>query len=96
MKKIRLHVDELEVLSFSTQATPKVRGTVQGANTGHPCYVTVAVVNTHCAAYPASYWGEDTCTCPAIPYTDPRYCIQVGPTVVDPTCFTCPGVQPGC
>jgi hypothetical protein len=95
MKKIRLHVDSLEVLSFSTAPAPEGRGTVR-AHSGYTCYVTVAVVNTHCQAYPVSYWHEESCTCPMVPYTDPSYCIQpAGPTIVDPTCFTCPGM-PGC
>lgn len=94
MKKIRLDVNSLEVLTFATDQNPEGRGTVR-ANSGYTCYVTVAVVNTRCVAYPASYWHEESCTCPLVPYTDPSYCIQVGPTVNDPTCFTCPGM-PGC
>jgi len=98
MKKIRLHVDSLEVVSFATHEAPRERGTVRGAASGYTCYVTVAVVNTQCQAYPVSYWHENTCTCPMEPYTQPLNCTVIqpaGPTVVDPTCFTCPG-QLGC
>lgn len=88
MKKIRLNVDSLEVLSFGTSPAPEGRGTVR-AHSGYTCYVTVAVVNTHCQAYPVSYWHEESCTCPMVPYTDPSYCIQ------PLTAMTCPGM-PGC
>lgn len=93
MKKIRLDVDALEVSSFTTAEAAVQRGTVKG-NSGYTCYITVAVINTHCAAYPVSYWHEQTCTCPPVRYTDnPADCpIQPLPTIVDPTC---PGVT-GC
>lgn len=95
MKKIRLDIGALEVASFTTAEFADQRGTVKG-NSGYTCYVTVAVIRTQCAAYPVSYWGEDSCACPPVRYTDdPRDCppiLQPNPTIVDPTC---PGVT-GC
>jgi hypothetical protein len=97
MKKIRLNTDQLEVLSFTTAATPEVRGTVQAAGTGNPCYVTVAYHNTVCVGYPASYWGEDTCDCPFVPYTQDLRCQPIdtaGATCLCPdTSVTCPGIN---
>ncbi len=93
MKKIRLNADDLEVLSFTTAETFGVPGTVKAAGTGNPCYHTVAYHETRCLDYPASYWGEDTCECPFVPYTQELRC-QPFDTAAD-TCFTCPG-QPGC
>jgi hypothetical protein len=93
MNKIRLNADDLEVLSFTTAPLPDVRGTVEAAGTGNPCYVTVAVVQTRCMAYPQSYWGEDTCYCPIQPYTQD---LQCQPRLSDGgTCITCPP-EPGC
>ncbi|HST63373.1 MAG TPA: hypothetical protein VLK84_31975 [Longimicrobium sp.] len=93
MKKIRLNADDLEVLSFTTARQPEVRGTVEGANTGNPCYHTVAYQNTVCLGYPASYWGEETCDCPFVPYTQDLRC---QPRLSDGgTCITCPP-EPGC
>jgi hypothetical protein len=88
MKKIRLDADALEVLSFTTEQMPEVRGTVEAAGTGNPCYVTVAVYQTRCMAYPVSYWNENTCYCPMEPATEAIECRQI-------TDFTCPG-WPGC
>lgn len=93
MKKIRLNADDLEVLSFTTAQQPEVRGTVKAEGTGNPCYHTVAYQNTVCLGYPASYWGEDTCDCPFVPYTQDLRC---GPRLSDGgTCITCPP-EPGC
>jgi hypothetical protein len=61
MKKIRLDPESLEVVSFATEKAPAGRGTVKGANTGDPCYVTVGWQDTMCLAYPESYWGEENC-----------------------------------
>jgi len=88
MKKIRLNTDELEVHSFSTAQAPQARGTIQGAASGYTCYVTVAYYQTRCLAYPVSYWGENTCTCPIEPATQNLQCQVL-------TDFTCLG-QPGC
>jgi hypothetical protein len=99
MKKIRLNADDLEVLSFTTAQMPVARGTVEAANTGNPCYITVAVIDTRCVGYPASYWGEDTCDCPLVPYTQDLRCQPIGTAAGTCLCpatnFTCPG-QPGC
>lgn len=89
MKKIRLNPDELAVLSFTTEQMPEVRGTVEAAGTGNPCYVTVAVYQTQCVGYPVSYWNEDTCYCPLVPYTELPDCRLILTEV------TCLG-QPGC
>ncbi len=87
MKKIRLDADDLEVLSFTTAETTGVRGTVDAAETGNPCYETVGYYQTMCLAYPVSYWNEDTCHCPLEPVTnDPGCAIDTA----DPTCL------PGC
>lgn len=99
MKKIRLNPDALEVVSFTTEQVAEVRGTVEAANTGNPCYVTVAYQNTLCLAYPVSYWNERTCLCPVEPVTRNLACPI---DTADATClcpvltnFTCPG-RPGC
>jgi hypothetical protein len=103
MKKIRLDADALEVISFTTDRTPATRGTVQGANTGNPCYVTVGYHQTQCLAYPVSYWQEYSCFCPMEPVTQhlrcqpidtlQDTCLRCQPLdTVDPTCFG----QPGC
>jgi hypothetical protein len=42
MKKIRLRADALEVLSFTTDQQPGVRGTVQAAASGYTGYANVA------------------------------------------------------
>jgi hypothetical protein len=97
MKKIRLDPESLEVLTFATDQAPQSRGTVQGAATGYNCYITVSYDRqTHCLAYPESYWGENTCVvyCPPVRVTDPSVCLQPVDTA-DLTCLTCPG-QPGC
>ena len=88
MKKIRLNADALEVVSFTTAQAAEARGTVHAANTGNPCYITVAYYQTRCQAYPASYWNEDTCYCPMVPYSEAIECRQI-------TEYTCPG-WPGC
>lgn len=93
MKNIRLDAEDLNVLSFTTAETRGVPGTVKAAGTGNPCYHTVAVYQTRCMDYPASYWGEDTCDCPIQPYSQNLYCKP--PLSADPTCLTCPG-EPGC
>ena len=99
MKKIRLNADALEVVSFTTEQITHARGTVQGANTGNPCYVTVAYHQTRCLAYPVSYWNENTCYCPMEPVTQDLRCQPID--TADATClcpatnFTCPGM-PGC
>jgi hypothetical protein len=99
MKKIRLDADALEVVSFTTEKMPEARGTVEGANTGNPCYFTVAVYQTRCQAYPVSYWKEYTCFCPMEPATQELRCQPI--LSADITClcpatdFTCPG-QLGC
>jgi hypothetical protein len=93
MKKIRLNAEELEVLSFSTAPMPQARGTVAAAASGYTCYVTVAVYQTRCLAYPQSYWNENTCYCPIEPYTQQLQCQPI--QTADLTCLTCPG-QPGC
>lgn len=101
MKKIRLDADALEVLSFTTAEAAPVRGTVQGAASGYTCYVTVAVYQTRCLAYPQSYWNENTCWCPIEPYTQDLRCQPIDTIdpgclqTSDPSCMTCPG-QPGC
>jgi hypothetical protein len=93
MKKIRLNADDLEVLSFTTAGPVGDRGTVRAAGTGNPCYNTVAYYQTRCVGYPASYWGEDTCTCPFVPFTQD---LQCQPRLSDGgTCITCPP-EPGC
>jgi hypothetical protein len=63
MKKIRLDPESLEVVSFTTAGHPEGRGTVRGADTGNPCYVTIGYQDTMCLAYEESYWGEETCRC---------------------------------
>ena len=75
-RKIRLNADDLEVLSFATAAQPEVRGTVRAAgDSDHPCYITIGYDRwTNCLAYVESYWGEETCTCPLVPDTDPSVC----------------------
>lgn len=93
MKKIRLNADALEVVSFTTETMTETRGTVAAANTGNPCYVTVAYHQTQCLAYPQSYWNEDTCYCPIQPATRDLRCQPID--TADLTCLTCPG-QPGC
>ncbi len=92
MKKIRLDADELEVLSFATAEMPGVRGTVAGAETGNPCYVTIGYERTICLAYAPSHWNEDTCYCPPVPITNDPGCVIDTAAL---TCHTCPG-QPGC
>lgn len=97
MKKIRLNTDDLEVLSFTTDQQPRARGTVQGAASGYTCYVTVAVYQTRCLAYPQSYWNENTCWCPIEPATQDLRCQPID--TADATClcpatdFTCPGIN---
>lgn len=97
MKKIRLNADDLEVLSFTTAEVTKVRGTVEAANTGNPCYVTVAVYQTRCLAYPQSYWNENTCYCPMEPVTEDLQCQPIGTAAATCLCpdtsFTCPGIN---
>lgn len=106
MKKIRLNADELEVLSFTTAPATETRGTVAAANTGNPCYVTVAYYQTRCLAYPVSYWNEYSCYCPIEPATQDLRCQPIDTAqdtclacqpidTADVTCLTCPG-QPGC
>lgn len=102
MKKIRLNPDALEVVSFATAPMAGTRGTVEAANTGNPCYFTVAYHQTNCVGYPASYWHENTCDCPLVPVTEDLRCqpatgpVRCAPLdTVDVTCMTCPG-QPGC
>ena len=99
MKKIRLDADALEVTSFTTEQVRDARGTVEAANTGNPCYVTVAYYQTKCLAYPVSYWNEQTCLCPVEPVTQDLRCPidTAGSTCLCPvlTDFTCPG-QAGC
>lgn len=95
MKKIRLDVDALEVVSFTTAAHPERRGTVQGAQTGyctryHTCYETIGWVGRDCLGYPQSYWGEESCTCPPVEVTDPVECLYPVDTA-DESCQTCPG-----
>lgn len=91
MKKIRLDVDALAVSSFTTAAAAEQRGTVRG-HSGYTCYMTIEMVNTLCAGYPESYWGEPTCG-PPVEDTDPSVCpIPDQPTLWD---ATCPGVT-GC
>jgi hypothetical protein len=94
MKKIRLNTDDLNVVTFTTAVTPRAHGTVKAAGTGNPCYHTVAYDDeTRCLGYPASYWGEDTCDCPFVPYTQDLRC---QPRLSDGgTCITCPP-EPGC
>lgn len=93
MKKIRLDADKLDVVSFTTEQMTDARGTVEAAGTGNPCYVTVAVYQTRCLAYPQSYWNENTCYCPMEPVTQSLQCQPI--QTADLTCLTCPG-QPGC
>ncbi|HYW12911.1 MAG TPA: hypothetical protein VE871_13215 [Longimicrobium sp.] len=93
MKKIRLNAEDLEVFSFTTAETAGDSGTVKAAGTGNPCYHTVAYQNTVCLGYPASYWGEETCDCPLVPYTQELRCQPLNTAAA--TCFTCPP-EPGC
>jgi hypothetical protein len=94
MKKIRLDPESLEVHSFATEQDSQGRGTVLAAATGNTCYITVSRdAQTHCLAYPVSYWGEATCTCPLEPVTSGLRCQPI--LTADLTCLTCPG-QPGC
>lgn len=99
MKKIRLNTEELEVLSFTTDQQPGVRGTVQAAATGYTCYATVAVHETRCLYYPQSYWNENTCWCPIEPYTQDLRCQPIDTIdpgclqTSDPSCMTCPGIN---
>jgi hypothetical protein len=86
MKKIRLDADALEVLSFITDRLPGLRGTVDGAVTGSPCY-------------PHSFYQEYSCTCEEVPPSQDLRCQpETGPIrcaplqTVDPTCAG----QPGC
>lgn len=65
MKKLRLNVDALKVDSFSPEAVPKARGTVDGHAIVNP-YPTA--MHTGCIICPNTY---DTCG-----YTENNTCIR--------------------
>jgi hypothetical protein len=90
MNKIRLNIEQLDVLSFATEQVAAPRGTVQAAATGYTCYFTVAVVETRCLAYPQSYWGEYSCTCPPVRWTETPDCLPIE------TANTCLDTAQGC
>ena len=92
MRKIRLDPDALEVFSFATDAAARSRGTVQGRS-GYSFH------HTHCGC-PESYYAEESCTCHEVLPTQSlaRECLVINPPAPtqDVTCFTCPGIHPGC
>ena len=90
MKKIRLDLEALDVQSFATAAPEGARGTVHGAGTAISA----------CYCYPVSYFHEETCDCPLVPYTrEGPDCLIVPDNTWDQasclTCATCAGM-PGC
>jgi hypothetical protein len=89
MKKIRLDLEALDVVSFETDAKPGAqRGTVRGRSVGEPYYFTGYSCYGDCAT-----WEYDTCrvdgptqgpSCEEMcgagsvgcyPYTEPETCV---------------------
>lgn len=56
MKKLRLDMDALSVVSFPTAPAPQVRGTVDGNVLTPKCVVTSGVDSCWCSEY-------NTCNC---------------------------------
>jgi hypothetical protein len=84
MKKIRLNLEALDVVSFETDAEPGARGTVHGQGTRNPYYFTGPSCYGDCQTWEYNTCGfygptegpscEELCGAASVGCTDPETC----------------------